>query len=134
MTQWQLKSRRRITGGLLRKHMKKKRYQRGRDFVPAHVAETKRTKLRTKGGGQKIMVRATNTANIVISEKYQKAKIISVVENKADSQFVRRNIITKGAIINTDLGKARVTSRPGQDGVVNAVLVEPKAESKEKAK
>jgi len=136
MTQWQLKSRRRITGGLLRKHMKKKRYQRGRDFVPAHVAETKRTKLRTKGGGQKTMMRAANTANISIAGKSQKTKILNVAENPADSQFVRRNIVTKGAIIETELGKARVTSRPGQNGVVNAVLVEstPKASSSREEK
>ena len=35
-----------------------------------------------------------------------------------------RGIITKGALIETELGKAIVTSRPGQDGVVNALLVE----------
>lgn len=127
MAQWQLKSKRRVTGGLLRKHMKKKRYQRGRDFIPAHVAETKRTKLRTKGGGQKVMLRAVNIANISVDGKTQKTKILSVSENGADSQFVRRNIVTKGAIIETELGKARVTSRPGQNGVVNAVLIKKKA-------
>jgi small subunit ribosomal protein S8e len=37
---------------------------------------------------------------------------------------VRRNIVTKGAIIETDAGQARVVSRPGQDGQVNAVLLE----------
>ncbi|MDI6721795.1 MAG: 30S ribosomal protein S8e [Candidatus Aenigmarchaeota archaeon] len=126
MTKWQLRSKRKITGGLLRRHMKKKRYQRGRDFVPVHVAETKKRKLRAKGGGEKISLLAANVANVVIGGKFQKAKIVRVIENKADSQFVRRNIITKGAIIETDAGKARVTSRPGQDGVVNAVLLQEK--------
>ncbi len=130
MTQWQIKSGRKISGGMLRKHMKKKKYQRGRDFVPAHIGETKTRKIRTKGGGQKIMILTRNIANVAVSGKYQKAKIISVSENKADRQFVRRNIITKGAILETELGRARVTSRPGQDGVVNAVLVE---ETKKKA-
>ncbi|MFB6184110.1 MAG: 30S ribosomal protein S8e, partial [Haloarculaceae archaeon] len=45
-------------------------------------------------------------------------------ENPSNPNYARRNIITKGAIIETSEGRARVTSRPGQDGQVNAVLVE----------
>ncbi|MCD6558125.1 MAG: 30S ribosomal protein S8e, partial [Candidatus Aenigmarchaeota archaeon] len=40
--------------------------------------------------------------------------------------FVRRNIITKGAIIMTEDGRAVVTNRPGQEGVINAKLIEEK--------
>jgi small subunit ribosomal protein S8e len=53
-----------------------------------------------------------------------KAKILMVVGNPANRHFVRRNILTKGCIIETDKGKARVLSRPGQEGVVNAVLIQ----------
>ncbi|HJK02918.1 MAG TPA: 30S ribosomal protein S8e, partial [Methanocorpusculum sp.] len=56
--------------------------------------------------------------------KVQKVKINSVAENAANPNYVRRNLMTKGAIIATDLGKARIVSRPGQDGVINAVLLE----------
>jgi len=48
------------------------------------------------------------------------AKIISVMENHADTFYARRNIITKGAVIATEIGDVIVTSRPGQDGIVNA--------------
>ena len=54
----------------------------------------------------------------------KRSKVISVVENISDPNFVRRNIITKGAIVETDAGYARITSRPGQVGILNAVLVE----------
>jgi small subunit ribosomal protein S8e len=54
----------------------------------------------------------------------KKVKIETVVENPANLHYVRRNILTKGAIIKTELGKARITSRPAQDGAVNAVLIE----------
>jgi small subunit ribosomal protein S8e len=54
----------------------------------------------------------------------KRAKIETVVENRADPNYMRRNILTRGAIIKTELGKARVVSRPAQDGVVNAVLIE----------
>ena len=47
----------------------------------------------------------------------------NVIENKANPNYVRRNIITKGAIVETSAGKAKVTSRPGQDGVINGVLI-----------
>ncbi len=46
-----------------------------------------------------------------------------MLENAANRHYVRRDIITKGTIIQTKLGKARVTSRPAQDGTVNAVLI-----------
>ena len=53
----------------------------------------------------------------------KKATIKMVVENKANKDFVRMNILTKGAIIETDLGKARIINRPGQEPQINAVLV-----------
>jgi small subunit ribosomal protein S8e len=35
-------------------------------------------------------------------------------------------IVNKGAVIKTELGLARVVSRPSQDGIVNAVKIEEK--------
>ncbi len=123
MAQWHLHSRTKTTGGLLKRHSKKHKHQRGRDFLPAKIGEQKVSHLRVRGGNKKLIVLSANTANIMINGKAKKAKFTSVIENKADSQFVRRNIITKNAVILTELGKARVTSRPGQDGVINAVLI-----------
>ena len=59
-----------------------------------------------------------------VTKKYSKLKILNIIDNKANRHFVRRNIITKGAIIKTEKGNARVNSRPGQEGSINAVLVE----------
>ena len=53
----------------------------------------------------------------------EKVKIKTIIENQANRNFVRRNIMNKGAIIDTEIGKAKITSRPGQDGTVNAILV-----------
>ncbi len=123
MTKWLLKSKRKITGGLRRRHGKKVRRQRGRDYLPTRIGEGKVKTTRVTGGRAKKVALLVSTANVSVKGKYQKTKIVSVAENPADSQFVRRNIITKGAIIETELGKAKVTSRPGQDGTVNAVLL-----------
>jgi small subunit ribosomal protein S8e len=58
------------------------------------------------------------------SGKAQKVKIETVEENGANPNYVRRNLLTKGAIIRTEIGRARIISRPGQDGVINAILIE----------
>lgn len=130
MAQWQLSSRKKTTGGFIKRRGKKNRYERGRDYLPARVGEPKIKQLRARGGSKKLVALSTNIANILLGGRHQKAKILSVAENSANSQFVRRNIITKGAIIETELGKARVTSRPGQTGTVNAVLIKLKGEEK----
>jgi small subunit ribosomal protein S8e len=54
----------------------------------------------------------------------KKVKIQTVEKNTANPNFVRRNLLTKGAVIKTEIGHARIMSRPGQDGVINAVLLE----------
>ena len=70
-------------------------------------------------------IRALSTDKVTVSdgEKSITATIENVVSNAANLNYVRRNVITKGAIIDTSEGRARVTSRPGQIGQVNAVLV-----------
>ncbi len=81
--------------------------------------------VRTKGDNQKIRSLTTNIAYIVDQKtgKTTKTEITSVVENSANIHYIRRNIMNKGAIIDTKLGKAKVTSRPGQSGNINAVLI-----------
>ena len=53
-----------------------------------------------------------------------KPEILTVLENSANTHFVRRNIVTKGAVVETEIGKVKITSRPGQKGIVNGVLIE----------
>ncbi len=60
----------------------------------------------------------------ISSGETKKIKIETVAENGANPNYVRRNLLTKGAIIKTEIGNARIMSRPGQDGVINAVLLE----------
>ncbi len=137
--QWQLSSRTKKTGKRINKSSKKFRKQRGRDYLPARLGGLKVRVKRARGGAEKHIVLSSDVANIAVKETvndakgvktvkstYKKAKILTVAANPADNQFVRRNIITKGAIIDTDLGKARVTSRPGQNGIINAILIEAK--------
>ncbi|MFH1445458.1 MAG: 30S ribosomal protein S8e [Nanoarchaeota archaeon] len=128
MAIWHLKSKRKSTSGLVKKKRKKKAFERGSVFLDTKIGK-KRTKVqRTLGGNTKAKVLSADSANVFDpkTKKMQKTKIISVEENKANLHYVRRNVITHGAVIKTDLGLARVTSRPGQHGAINAVLVEKK--------
>jgi small subunit ribosomal protein S8e len=123
-----------VTGGHRRRHRKKKKADLGRPFLPATVGEEARKKLRVRGGNQKVRTLRTESANVSDGKKVARAKIKQVVENPSNPFFVRRNIITKGAVVETDRGYARVTSRPGQDGQVNAVLLPDYQPEKKKGK
>jgi small subunit ribosomal protein S8e len=86
----------------------------------------KRKPIRTMGNNRKTIALTADIAYVVDpkTKKTTKTEIITVVENAANIHYVRRNIMNKGAIINTKIGKARITSRPGQSGTINAVLLE----------
>ena len=120
------KSKRKPTGGILKKHRKKKKHERGRERLDLTLGEEKKKIIRIRGGGKKIRLLSVDKANVVDpkTNKTFLVKIKSVIENPANPHYVRRNIITKGSIIDTEKGKAKVTSRPSQDGIVNATLIE----------
>ncbi len=120
----QTKSNKKPTGGAYHKSRKKKVYELASDFHPVKLAESSRKMLRTQGGNRKIRMLQADKAIIFPGGKT--AKILTVKENTANPNFVRMNIITKGAVIETELGLARVTSRPGQHGLINAKLIEKK--------
>ncbi len=126
MALWHGRSKRTPSGGRRIRHRKKRRSEIGRDTAPTRIDEDERVKARVHGGGEKIRAVSVETANVTDPETGDTgpSEIETVIENPANPHFVRRNFITKGAIIQTDAGPARVTSRPGQDGTVNAVLVE----------
>jgi small subunit ribosomal protein S8e len=125
LVRWHIDTGKKVTGGKIVAHRKKKRYERGSEQLLVRIGETERFVKRTRGGGRKIKAVSVEFANVVNpqTKKTQKVKILSVIENKANPHFVRRGIVTKGAIIKTELGDAIVTSRPSQEGVVNAVLI-----------
>ena len=103
----------------------KRKSELGRDPAETRVDEKKLRKIRTRGGNEKLRLATANKINLtdVKSGKTQVTDILGVIENDANPNYVRRNIITKGAIVETPEGNAKVTSRPGQDGVINGILI-----------
>lgn len=118
--------RRKITGGRYVAYRKKRVFELRREPTLTKLAAKKVMKLRGIGGSKKTVLMSSDTANVYNpkTKKYSKAKIKTIVENAANRHFIIRNIITKGTVIETDLGKAKVTSRPGQEGTINAVLLQ----------
>jgi small subunit ribosomal protein S8e len=123
---WQGRSVRRESGKRYRISRRKKRFEIGRAPADTTLGEGRNRIIRTRGGNLKVRALRTQYANISMpaTGESKRAKIETVVENRADPNYMRRNILTRGAIIKTELGKARVVSRPAQDGVVNAILIE----------
>jgi len=125
MALWQGKSRRSKTGRRIRYSRSKRKFEIGREPHLTTIGDTKIKKVRTRGNNLKIRAKTANVVYVVDpkTNKTIKTEIISVVENSANVHYVRRNIMNKGAIIDTKLGKAKITSRPGQSGNINAVLL-----------
>jgi len=125
MALWQAKSNRSKTGRRIRYNRGKRRFEIGRETHLTTIGDPTIKTIRTRGKGRKDTAKTINTAYVVDKDKKKttKTEIKSVLDNPANINYIRRNIINKGAIIDTSIGKARVTSRPGQTGVVNAVLI-----------
>jgi small subunit ribosomal protein S8e len=121
----QQRSVRKETGARYKKQHSKKKESLGRTPTLTKIGEKATKEMRVRGHNLKLRVLRTDIANLYDpkTKKYMKAKIKIVTGNPANRHYVRRNIMTKGTIIQTDKGDARVTSRPGQDGLINAVLI-----------
>ena len=79
---------------------------------------------RVRGNNKKTALKSIDFVNLSTGEsKVKKSKIIKVLENATNNDYKRRGIITKGAILETQEGKCRVVSKPGQNGIVNAILL-----------
>lgn len=125
MARSQDKSQRKTSGGRLRSARTKRKFELA--GFPAQTKIDDKIMARTKrilGGNNKARVLATNIINVSDKKgKTQKTELVNVLENPANPHLVRRNILTKGAIVETKLGKVQITSRPGQEGSVNGKLL-----------
>ena len=125
MALWHGSSKRSKSGRRIRYARGKKKFEIGRERHLTTIGKPAHKAVRTMGDNKKTRVKTTDIAYVIDpkNNKTTKTEIISVVENPANIHYVRRNILNKGAIIETKLGKAKVSSRPGQSGTVNAILL-----------
>ena len=124
MAVWQDRSQTKKTGGKTRSYRKSRKHDIGSKFSEPEVGEQKVIVKETRGGNQKSVAKRSETVNLAVNGEVKNAEIKSVEENPANTNFVRRSMLTKGTIIETSEGTAEITSRPGQEGSVNAKLIE----------
>jgi small subunit ribosomal protein S8e len=116
---------RKLSGGRKRAYRVKRKFEAGGFPAETTIGEPKRRSVRGFGGNKKTKLLTDKYASVTDPKngKTEKTTITRVIKNRANLDYNRRGVITKGAEIETALGTARVTSRPGNDGVINAVLI-----------
>jgi len=121
----QAKPKRKSTGARYTSTRTKRRYQKGSLPANTRIGKIDARSSRTLGGGSRTRLLFVDKVNLFDSgsRKHSLETIKNVVESPANRNFVRRNILTKGTVVETSKGKARITGRPGQEGMVNAILI-----------
>jgi small subunit ribosomal protein S8e len=126
LAQWQGVSKRKSTGGRKVKARGKRSTEISSEKQLALVGESKRKIYRKTGGNTLVRVLMEDKVSVSNPKtgKTERTTIKTVVESPANPNYVRRNVLTKGAVIDTEMGHVRITSRPGHDGVINGVLLD----------
>lgn len=125
MSVWQGDMRKKKASGSRKKaYRKKRKYEQGTFAAQTIMGERKQKASRGRGGNVKIKILSEKQVCVTDPKtgKTEKTEVLRVLKNPANIDYDRRGVITKGALIETSLGTARVTSRPGQHGILNAVL------------
>ncbi|MEM4281788.1 MAG: 30S ribosomal protein S8e [Candidatus Caldarchaeum sp.] len=124
MVQWHTDIHKRAkTGAKAHPSRGKRKKERGGEIHLTSVGEQETVVRKALGGNVKTAIVATTHANVAVGPVVKRLEILRVVSNPSNRDYDRRKVITKGALIETAEGLARVTSSPGQDGTVNAVIV-----------
>lgn len=121
------KTGRKISGGRYIKSRKKKLYESKGQRIILKLADKEKRKIRrTKGGKKKVFLINAKFVNVTDknTKKTQKIEIKNVFETPSNRFLARQKILTKGTIVQTELGKVKITNKPSQEGIVNGVLVE----------
>ncbi len=119
-----MKKGRKISGGRYKKARKKKFYELLGQRRIIKLGEEKRKTIRVRGGNKKSFSLKSKTINVKLGNKIKKLEMKNVIETPSNRFLARQNILTKGTIVETDLGKVRITNRPTQEGMVNGILIE----------
>lgn len=115
---------RKISGGRYISNRKKKLYEIPGQKRTVRLGEEKRKLKRTRGGNIKTFLLGAKFVNVLTGKKKEKVEIKNVIETPSNRFLARQNVITKGAILETEMGKVRVTNRPSQEGIINGILIE----------
>lgn len=114
-----------VSGGKYVKNRKKKSYEIQGQKRIVKLGDEKRKKKRVRGGNKKIFLLGAKFVNLSQKPgKNKKIEIKNVIETPSNRFLARQNILTKGTILETELGKVKITNRPSQEGIVNGILIQ----------
>jgi small subunit ribosomal protein S8e len=125
MSVWHGDTHKKTSSGARKKgYRKKRKYEQGTFPAETLMGEQKRKFARGRGGNLKLKILSEKKVSVTDPKtgKTEKTEVTRVVKNPANIDYDRRGVITKGAVVETPLGQARITSRPGQHGILNAIL------------
>ncbi|MFH0897202.1 MAG: 30S ribosomal protein S8e [Candidatus Bathyarchaeota archaeon] len=113
-----------ITGGKKRPYRSKRAFEAGGFASETSLGASFRTVKKVHGGALKTKLLSEKYANVTdpSANITKKAEIVRVLNNPVNAEYNRRKIMTKGTLIETSLGEAIITSRPGQIGAISAIL------------
>tara|TARA_B100000315_G_scaffold259360_1_gene315088 strand:+ start:895 stop:1242 length:348 start_codon:yes stop_codon:yes gene_type:complete len=114
-----MKKGRKISGGKYNKSRKKKLYEKKGQKKVVKIGKEKRKIKRVRGGNEKVFLLKAKFVNV----KNKKVEIKNVLETPSNRFLARQKVVTKGTIIETELGKVKITNRPSQEGLINGILV-----------
>ncbi|MFX1374508.1 MAG: 30S ribosomal protein S8e [Promethearchaeota archaeon] len=119
------RSKRKYTGKKYKYSRKKRKRELSRPTIDTEIGEYKVKKQRVLGGNSKLKLYSTMFINVTDpnTNKTSKVRILGFESNIASKDLNRRHVLTKGAIVETELGNAKITSRPGQHGALNGILI-----------
>ncbi len=122
----QKRSQRKASGARYKDTLTKRLAQKGHKATHTGIEKRRVVARRVQGGNLRNKTLSADSVNVydASKKKHVQAKIKTVAENAANRHFIRRNIVTKGAIVETDLGKVKISNRPGQEGSLNGVKVD----------
>ncbi|NSL75627.1 MAG: 30S ribosomal protein S8e [Thaumarchaeota archaeon] len=116
---------RKRTGGLI-KHTRSRRSDEKDTFSVDTLLGDHSVRIKSsRGGNIKVSLVSDNSVNVIdkSTNTIKKTSINRVLKNPSNRDYERRRVITRGAILDTELGKVRVLSRPGQTGIINGILI-----------
>ncbi len=118
-----MKKGKKITGGKYIARRKKKSYEIAGQKRIVKLGEEKRKTSRVRGGNKKTYLLNAKFVNVKDKTKSKKVEIKNVSQTPSNRFLARQNILTKGTIVETELGNVKITNRPTQEGVVNGILL-----------
>lgn len=113
-----------ITGGRKKSYRSKRGFEAGGSASETSLGTSSRTVRKVRSGILKAKLFSDKYVNVAdrTENVTKRAEVLRVISNPVSADYNRRKVMTKGTLIETSLGEAVITSRPGQDGVINAVL------------